>query len=365
MGTSEESGEQAGAGNLEQLLDTPGLAGALESNRFKQFLDRLPVAIAVAELQPPERIVYANSEFERLSNRSSETIIGQGWSVLSGATPNGSDIDLGNAISNGSDFIGVFTIEHDDGPPQTVSAWSNIIEDDGGTDTFRLVALIGTLSADEVERQELEQRVREKDTLLRELQHRVKNNLQMITALIRMDARHVTDEEDSARFDRLAGRVESLALLYRALSKENLPDEVDLGTYLSQVASAAMQAQAAEGIRLELKVDSWSVSINVAMPAGLVVNELMTNALKYAFEGRDGGTIKLHSLVDDTGCTVIIADDGVGLPQSIEWPEPGKLSALIVTSLRENAHAQFKVESTPGKGTTVTIRFTRASAAVA
>lgn len=363
MSTSGESDEQSAG--LDQLLDTPDLAGELESDRFKQFLDRLPVAIAISELQPHERIVYANSEFERLSNRAGKGIVGQSWSVLSGATPNGTDIDLGNAITDGSDFIGVFTIEHDDDVPQTVNAWSNIIEDDGGAATFRLVALIGTLNTDETAREELEQRVREKDTLLRELQHRVKNNLQMITALIRMEARHVSDQEDGARFDRLAGRVGSLALLYQALAKEDQSEEVDLGTYLSQVASAVMQAQAVEGVRLELKVDSWPVSVNVAMPAGLVVNELMTNALKYAFEGREGGTIRLHSLVDDTGCTVIIADDGVGLPESVEWPEPGKLSALIVTSLRENAHAQFKVQSTPGKGTTVTIRFTRAAAAVA
>ncbi len=210
--------------------------------------------------------------------------------------------------------------------------------------------------------EELEQRIGEKDTLLRELQHRVKNNLQMITALIRLEARNVSDVADGARFDRLAGRVESLALLYRALSDENQSEEVDLGVYLSQVASAVMKAHAIEGIRLELKVDTWPVSVNVAMPAGLVVNELMTNALKHAFEGRDGGTIKLHSLVDDIGCKVIVADDGVGLPLGEEWPQRGKLSALIVKSLQENARAQLDVTSILGVGTTVTIRFTRAAA---
>jgi two-component sensor histidine kinase len=352
------------SGHFERLLNTPDLAAALESKRFKQFLDRLPVATAVSVLQPHERIVYANSEFEGLSNRPGEQIIGENWTILSGVASEGSEKQLGDAIIDGRDFIGVFTIGHDDGVPRMVNAWSSTIEDDDGVAAFRLVALIGRPGAEETAREEFEQRIREKDTLLRELQHRVKNNLQMITALIRMEARHGSGQEDGARFDRLAGRVESLALLYQALSKEDQSEEVDLGTYLNQVASAAMQAQATEGIRLELKVDSWPVSVNVAMPAGLVVNELITNALKYAFEGRDGGTITLQSLVDDTGCKVIVADDGVGLPETMEWPEPGKLSALIVTSLRENAHAQFKVESTPGKGTTVTIRFTRAAVSV-
>ncbi|MFC7538466.1 ATP-binding protein [Siccirubricoccus deserti] len=103
--------------------------------------------------------------------------------------------------------------------------------------------------------------------------------------------------------------------------------------------------------------------MNVAMPAGLVVNELLTNALKHAFVGRDGGTITLHSLIDATGCTVVVADDGNGLPDGVEWPRSGRLGALIVQSLRQNARARLDVESALGEGTRVTIRFSRAAAA--
>ena len=114
-----------------------------------------------------------------------------------------------------------------------------------------------------------------------------------------------------------------------------------------------MRAHAVEGIRLDLKVDAYPVSVNVAMPAGLVVNELLTNALKHAFVGRDSGTITLHSLVDGNGCRVVVTDDGVGLPDGAEWPKRGKLGALIVESLRENAKAGLEVESAPGQGTRV------------
>ncbi len=116
-------------------------------------------------------------------------------------------------------------------------------------------------------------------------------------------------------------------------------------------------------IRLDLKVDTYPVSVNVAMPAGLVVNELLTNALKHAFAGRDGGTITLQILADGNGSRVVIADDGVGLPDGVEWPKRGKLSALIVQSLRENAKAGLSVESSPGRGTRVTIVFARTAAA--
>ncbi len=165
--------------------------------------------------------------------------------------------------------------------------------------------------------------------------------------------------------ERLAGRVNALALLYRSLSESGTGEDVDLGVYLSEIASAVMKAHAVPGIRLDLKVDAWPVSINVAMPAGLVVNEVLTNALKYAFTGRDGGTITLRSLVDDTGCRVTIADNGVGMADGAVWPKPGRLGALIVDSLRENAKAQVSMETAPDKGVRVTIFFERKDAAPA
>jgi two-component sensor histidine kinase len=190
----------------------------------------------------------------------------------------------------------------------------------------------------------------------------VKNNLQMITALIRLEARNMPDDASQKGFDRLAGRVEALALLYRSLSTDDQEQAVDLGVYLSEIASAVMHAHAVEGIHLNLQVDTWPVSINVAMPAGLLVNELLTNALKYAFQGRNGGTITLHSLVDGYGCRVMVSDDGVGLAPGVRWPEPGKLSAMIMRSLRDNAKARVEVASTPGNGMRVTIFFARADA---
>lgn len=346
----------------ERLLDTPELADALESGRFKKFLDHIPFAVVVSELHLQERIVYVNIEFERLTGRKLIDIEGKAWSALPGSAAGTDDMrQLSEVISDGEDYIGAFAIEHD-GAALAVDAWSNIIQDDDGTPVFRLVALAARNKRGRTEQDDLEQRVQDKDTLLRELQHRVKNNLQMITALIRLEARNPPDGARDQRFDRLAGRIESLALLYNSLSAGTPGESVDLGIYLSQIASAVMLAHASEGIRLDLKVDTWPVSINVAMPTGLVVNELLTNSLKHAFAGRDGGTVTLHSLVDEKGCRVLVADDGIGLADGAEWPKPGKLGALIVQSLQQNAGARVDVESMPRKGVKATIFFARADA---
>ncbi|OBX18326.1 histidine kinase [Erythrobacter sp. QSSC1-22B] len=350
------------AEKVEQLLAAPELAGALESDRFKQFLDHVPIAIAVAELKPPETITYCNFEFERLTGQAAADIQNRPWKSLPGvAASQNESTSLGEAIVGDDEHLGTFTIDTGD-ESHEVDAWSNVIENDEGTPLFRLVALAATEGRVRIAGEQDRQLLRDKDVLLRELQHRVKNNLQMVTALIRLEARNLPEGEIGERFDRLAGRINSLALLYDLLSGEGVVEGIDLGIYLSKIASSVMEAHGVEGVRLELKVDAWPVSINVAMPTGLVVNELMTNALKHAFVGRDGGVITLSSLVDESGCRVMVSDNGIGLPDGITWPHPGKLGALITQSLRENAKACVDVHSVANQGLRVTISFARDAA---
>ncbi len=348
---------------VEAVLATPHLADALESEQFRLFLDQIPIAIAVSEMKGSERIAYANPEFEKLSGLAAADIEGKSWSVLRGQGYGGNALTLGAAVVEAKEFVGTFRIERAGREPALVDAYSNVIEDDSGRPAFRLAALVEVGAHEQAGREDFEQRIREKDLLLLEIQHRVKNNLQMITALIRIEARNARGRMDAAPFDRLAGRIESVQLVHKLLSEHGGGDEVDLGVYLSEIASSVMHSYAVEGIRLDLKVDSYPVSLNVALPTGLVVNELLTNALKHAFTGRRGGTITLHCLADSNGWRVVVADDGNGFPEGVEWPKRGRLSALIVRSLRENAKADLKVESSPGKGTRVTLFFTRAAAA--
>lgn len=344
------------------LAGSQSLADALESDRFRTFLDHIPFAVAVSELQPQERIVYANPEFEHLIGVARAALDGRPWSALPETIrATASERPLSEVIATAADYLGTFKVAKGDGA--LADAWSNLIQDDAGFETFRLVALSNVANRPTSDQQEeFERQVLEKDIQLRELQHRVKNNLQMITALIRLEARNLPDRATGERFDKLAGRVEALAILYRALSAEGSADTIDLGVYVSQIASAVMAAHAVEGIHLALQVDTWPVAVDVALPTGLVVNEVLTNALKHAFANREGGNITVRSLVDDTGCKVLIADDGNGLPDHVVWPSAGKMSALIVQSLRENAKADVRVESAPGHGTRVSIFFARKSA---
>jgi PAS domain S-box-containing protein len=359
MNDAEETTEK-----VETLLATPDLAGALESEQFRRFLDQIPMAIVVASIGTPEAIVYANPEYEKISGQPPADLAGKSWRAVRGENHGSqSERTLGEAITDLNDFVGTFRIDRAAQGSAIVDAYSNVIEDEDGTPCYRLAALVD-VSAHRQERQdELEQQIRDRDVLLREIQHRVKNNLQMITALIRIESRNTRAEMDSAPFDRLAGRIDSIQLLYSLLSDQEHSEELDLGVYLSKIAASILGSHATDGIRLDTKMDACLVSVNVALPVGLVVNELLTNSFKHAFGGRDGGTITLHCLTESGVCEIKVADDGVGMPDGATWPQRGKLSAAIVQSLRENAKAELQVNSQPDKGMHVTIRFTRAAAA--
>lgn len=343
---------------MERLIETDGLADALETDRFKRVLDHVPVALAVSDLTAPETIVYVNFEFVRITGLTEEKVRNQKWDILNGEqTGVREGVSLAKAIVEQSDWIGSFHL-NEDGETSLVELHSNVIEDDDGKPAFRLVAMVDAMR-DEPETETLEASIRKKDTQLRELQHRVKNNLQMIAALIRLEARK-SESTDRGSFSRLAGRVSSLAQLYDTLSLSEDESEIDLGVYLSQIATAVMATHSSKSISLDLQVDPFPVSINVAMPTGLVVNELLTNALKHAFEDREVGTITLTSIVSDDLCTITVADDGVGLPDGETWPKQGRLGALIAESLRQNAKADLDVQSKPGEGTKTVITFKRA-----
>jgi two-component sensor histidine kinase len=306
------------------------------------------------------RIVYCNHAFELLSGESCAEVEGKDWSILNAfQREDKPDDKLGAAIIAGDDFLGVFRRTDAEGRPLLVEAYSGKIQNDDGSENYRIVALVDLGDGDRAQRERLRQTVRDKDMLLKELQHRVKNNLQLVIALIRLEARQVRDG-GSADLESLAHRVEALSLLYRALAPEESNIEVDLGNYLSEIASAVMRSHGTNGIRLEINVENCPISVNVAMPAGLVVNEVITNSFKHAFPDGSAGTIVIRCLRSGEHYHVSIEDDGIGLPVGTTWPAPGKISDLMVRSLRENSGADLRVEASDGGGVKVSFRLTAA-----
>jgi PAS domain S-box-containing protein len=356
--SNQDPSEPSPVSPIEELA-TPELAKAAESDEYRRLLDHLPIAIAVSKLAGSEqRISYANQAFETLTGRSFAELDGRGWSILDDFHGEDDDRKLGSAIEDSDDFVGVFRREPSDARSLAlVQVYVGRIDSDDGTENYRLVALVDVAERERSQREEFERQIRDKDLQLKELQHRVKNNLQLIIGLIRLEARGERRGE-AVDLDALAGRIESLRLLYDAISTNRFGEDVDLGEYLSRIAAAVVRSHGLETIRLEVKVELCPASLNVAIPAGLAVNELLTNAFKHAFQGKHGGVISLECLRQgEDRCRLVVADDGVGLPEQTSWPVPGKLGALIVQTLRENAALDLHVASVPDQGTRITLSF--------
>ena len=343
-----------------ELLTSPEMAKAVESDEFKRFLDYVPIAIVISWcIKDQQRIVYANLAFAGLTGHPVMEIDGKPLSILDNFTDEDDpSCSLGKAVAAGEDFLGIFRAAQADGKQVLAQAYASVIEDENGGESYRIAALVDVTDRERSQRDEFEKEIRDKDMLLKELQHRVKNNLQLITALIRLEAR-AAQRGDKVDLHRLAGRIDTLSLLYQALSTDHWGPTVDLGPYLSDIASASVRAHASSGVTLDLKMGYCPVSINVAMPAGLLVNELLANTFKHAFEGRETGTIRLECLhEDEERYRIIFADNGVGFARGTTWPTPGKLGALILQTLRENTRdLSFQLMSEPGEGARMTIEF--------
>jgi PAS domain S-box-containing protein len=342
----------------QELLGLPELAKAVESDDFKRILDSVPIAVVVSRLHGNlPRIIYVNTALEGLLGLSMADAQGRGWSVLDDFThEDDPQVKLGEAIANGTEFLGTFRREREN-KPVLVQAYAAMIEGDDGTENYRLAALVDVTERERSQREQFERDIRDKDLLLQEIQHRVKNNLQLIVALIRLEARQAKrgEEVDLAR---LAGRIEALRLLYEALTPSGVEQDIDLAHYLGQIASSVMRAHGRDGIRLDLKVGYAPVSVNVGLPVGLLVHELIINAFKHGFPNRDSGTITVECEREEDRYHIVVADDGEGLPEGTTWPAPGKLGNLVVQTLRENARLELRVDSAPGRGARVTIEFT-------
>lgn len=344
---------------LDQILGSPKLAQAIENDRYKHLLDHVPVALAISRgSRSEQQIVYVNKAFESLMSMAATDVESQQWTCLDGfLNEDDQSQTLGVAIRDAEDFIGVFRPSIPLARLVIVQAYASVIESDDGIENFRIAALVDVGGRERAQIEQFENQIRDRDMLMRELQHRVKNNLQLITALVRLEARSAAEGE-SVALGRLASRIDALTVLYRTLSAENAEADIDLGQYLAEIAQAVMDASAMPGIALDVQIGYCPMSINIAMPAGLLVNEMLTNALKYAFVGRNTGQIRLVCKLEGGHVTVVVADDGVGLDEGQQWPSPRKLGALILQTLKENApNVKFNAESVRGQGSWFTLVF--------
>jgi two-component sensor histidine kinase len=199
-----------------------------------------------------------------------------------------------------------------------------------------------------------------KEALLREVHHRVKNNLAVICSLFYLQSTHTKDEESVQIFRDMENRVHSMALVHQILyGTENLA-RIDFAEYAQTLANDILSSHGNPGVsvRLRSELEPIIMSVDLAVPCGLILNELISNAFKHGFPNSAGGEIKLTLRSGPEGrCTLCVEDDGVGIPASLDANIGKSLGLKLVRSLTKQIRGAFElVKIDPG--TSARLQFT-------
>jgi two-component sensor histidine kinase/CheY-like chemotaxis protein len=215
---------------------------------------------------------------------------------------------------------------------------------------------IGLLRTLQAERDRLAESLAEKEILIREVHHRVKNNLQVIASLLRLQAASFPDQALAGALRESQNRVESMALVHEQLYQTSDLREVDLAQHASLLAGNLFRAYGEpERIVLKIELEKLPLGVDRAIPASLILNELVSNAMKHGFPNGRGGSITLRGRRRAERIELAVLDDGVGVPESVGLRKPKSLGLEIVNILTRQLKGHFELDR--GNGTAFRISF--------
>jgi len=225
----------------------------------------------------------------------------------------------------------------------------------------KLVAIEG-IARDITERklaeEALKQSLREKEILIREIHHRVKNNMQVISSILNLQSALLSDPEAKAAFKECQYRIKSMAMVHERLYRTKDLTNIDFGEYLNTLAQNIFLDQQVkpDQIKLNLDIEPINLSINVAVPLGLILNELITNCFKHAFPGGRKGNIWVSFKKLPKGLVELrVKDDGIGFPKGLDYKKAESLGLVIINTLVDQIDGKIKL--TRDGGTDIRLTF--------
>jgi PAS domain S-box-containing protein len=198
----------------------------------------------------------------------------------------------------------------------------------------------------------------EKETLLHEIHHRVKNNLTVVSSLLKLQANGMEDERLKEALKESQNRIYAMSAVHESLySSENL-SEIELKSYVAKISGILIQTYSTNPRNVKLNTDSEEIKIGIkqASPIGLIINELISNSLKYAFPNERKGKIDVSMKKIDNELELILKDDGVGMPDDLDWKNSSTLGLKLVRTLVEN-QLDGSIDMENNNGTKFTIKF--------
>ena len=212
------------------------------------------------------------------------------------------------------------------------------------------------------QRQEAEKKLQksydEKVLLLKEIHHRVKNNLQIIASLLNLQSRYITDESTLAAIRESQNRVKAMALVHEKLYRTEDISHISLHDYIRFLSTGLFQFYDArrQGIQFMLEIHDVNVDIDTAIPLGLILNELISNSLKYAFPNGRKGEISVSVRKENHTLTVQYCDNGIGIPANLDWRNTQSLGLRLVNTLVDQMNGTVELERNAGTRFTIVLQ---------
>lgn len=221
---------------------------------------------------------------------------------------------------------------------------------------FLFMVILRDITARREAERKIEQSLREKESLLQEIHHRVKNNLQVVSSLLGLQSRQMADEEIRRAFRESQNRVHSMALIHERLYQSKDLSQIDCQEYADQLVGHLFRSYGVSLSRVKLEMDfsGERMPMALAVPMGLILNELLSNSLKHAFpHGREGKVVVELRRSEAGMLTLVVADDGVGLPANANLWNARSLGLRLVRILSEQVGAELNIGSENGTRTEV------------
>lgn len=325
--------------------------------KYRSIFDNAYDAIITVDLE--DRVISWNNGAEKIFGWKAEEIKGLNISQIISSDMKAERECLINDVLSGKAVIGIETARlRKDGTKIDVSLTISPLRD-----ADQNITGFSSILRDITERKRTDEQIqvslKEKEVLLREIHHRVKNNMQVISSLLRLQSGYVKDEKYLEMFKDSQNRIISMSLIHEKLYQSKDFAKIDFNDYIRDMVNGLYQSYGTNTgrIALHLNVEEVSLGVDTAIPCGLIINELVTNSLKHAFpDDRKGKiTISLCKTKEDV-FELVVSDNGVGIPKDIDFRNTPSLGLHLVTILAEN-QLQSDVNLDQSNGTEFQIKF--------
>jgi PAS domain S-box-containing protein len=239
--------------------------------------------------------------------------------------------------------------------------WGNLTATlirDSDDNALYLLAMIKDITQRKQSEEKVQASLQEKEILLKEIHHRVKNNLYIISSLLYLQSKNIEDSKAIESFQESRNRITSMALIHEKLYQSKDLSSINFTEYVQNLAKEIFRSYGINHhiVRLQIDVVDLLLTIDLAIPCGLIINEVISNSLKYAFPGNIQGTIFVDLQLDRANNYILtVGDDGIGLPENFDYRNTKSLGLRLVCNLTEQLDGELELKQ--AKGTLFQITF--------